>query len=66
MNAPISKQVAEQAIFAAARWYVANRETIRQRQGRVVPELRNRFGLTPRQAKPFVMPTRPSRKDPDL
>ncbi|MFC3207393.1 hypothetical protein [Aquamicrobium soli] len=50
MNAPISKQVAEQAIFAAARWYVANRETIRQRQGHVVPELRNRFGLTPRQA----------------
>lgn len=40
----------EQAIFAAARWYVENRESIRDRHGHAVPELRNRFGLTPAQA----------------
>jgi len=50
MNALVSKQIAEQAIFAAARWYVMNRESIQSRHGHPVPELRTRFGLTPRQA----------------
>jgi hypothetical protein len=50
MNAPVSKQVTEQAIFGAARWYVENREAIMHRHGHPVPELRTRFGLTPRQA----------------
>lgn len=40
----------EQSIFAAARWYVENRGSIRRRRGHAVPELRNRFGLTVKQA----------------
>lgn len=40
----------EQSIFAAARWYVENRQALRDRGGHVVPELRARFNLTNRQA----------------
>lgn len=50
MNAPVSNQITQQSIFAAARWYVENREAIQNRLGHPVPELRNRFGLTARQA----------------
>lgn len=40
----------EQSIFAAARWYVENRVSIRDRRGHAVPELTSRFGLSAKQA----------------
>lgn len=50
MNAPVSKEIVQQSIFEAARWYVENRESIRERRGHAVPELRSRFGLSAKQA----------------